>query len=319
MAGDRRTFPALGTTAVVAVATPPSLEQAERRVREVIAAFDLACSRFRPDSELLALSRSAGTPVRVSRTLFDAIGAALRAAALTDGDVDPTLGSALCALGYDRDFDELAARGPAQARTVRVPGWRVVRLDERTGSVSVPPGVALDLGATAKALCADRAARAAHEATGAGVLVALGGDIAIAGEAVPGGWPVRVTDDHRAGAGAPGQSISLATGGLATSSTQVRRWSTDAGPAHHLLDPRTGRPVDGPWRTVSVCAGTCLDANIASTAAIVRGAGAPEWLERRGLPSRLVSRAGEVLHLAGWPSGGEELTALARPLAATAP
>jgi thiamine biosynthesis lipoprotein len=245
----------------------------------------------------------------VSDLLFDAVTAALRAARLTDGDVDPTVGEALVALGYDRDFSEVAS-GVALAAPVQiasVPGWQVVIVDERERTVRVPRGVELDLGATAKALAADHAAEAARQATRAGVLVSLGGDLAVAGPVPEDGWRVRVTDDHRAGVDAPGQWIAVRSGGLATSSTAVRRWETDSGIVHHLIDPRSGKPVDGCWRTVSVCAGSCLDANIASTAAIVRGERAVEWLQSLGLPSRLVSVDGGVRHIAGWPSAGDDL------------
>jgi thiamine biosynthesis lipoprotein len=167
--------------------------------------------------------------------------------------------------------------------------------------------VTLDLGATAKALAADRAAERANASAGAGVLVSLGGDIALAGPAPPEGWRVRVTDDHRSDVSAPGQWIALRTGGLATSSTTTRRWSTASGSAHHLIDPATGRSVSGVWRTVSVTAASCLDANIASTAAIVRGERAAAWLESLGLPSRLVSTDGAARHVAGWPTQGDDL------------
>jgi thiamine biosynthesis lipoprotein len=136
------------------------------------------------------------------------------------------------------------------------------------------------------------------------VLVSLGGDIAIAGAPPDDGWRVRVTDDHRAGVAAPGQWITLRSGGLASSSTTARRW----GAFHHLLDPGTGLPTAGAWRTASVTAGSCLDANIASTAAIVRGTRAVQWLESLGLPSRLVGEDGSVRHLAGWPSEGDDLS-----------
>jgi thiamine biosynthesis lipoprotein len=115
-----------------------------------------------------------------------------------------------------------------------------------------------------------------------------------------------VTDDHRSEVTAPGQWIALHAGALATSSTTVRRWETGDGPAHHLLDPSTGRPVSGPWRTVSVTAASCLDANIASTAAIIRGDRAPGWLQSLGLPARLVPVDGGAVHVAGWPAGGDE-------------
>jgi thiamine biosynthesis lipoprotein len=301
-------FGALGSTAVVAVSDPACLPAARETVEQVVARFDEACSRFRDDSELTALNASAGAPVAVGPLLLEAVEAALRGARVTDGDVDPTIGDALIAQGYDRDFDELEGRsGVAAVRVALVPGWRTVTVDLAAGTVSAPRGVVLDLGATAKALAADHAAAAARARTEAGVLVSLGGDISIAGPPPEEGWRIRVTDDHRADFSAAGQWITLRAGGLATSSTTVRRWQTDGGPAHHLLDPATGRPVSSPWRTVSVTAASCLDANIASTAAIIRGEQAPEWLESLRLPARLVRAEGGVVHVAGWPSEGDDL------------
>jgi thiamine biosynthesis lipoprotein len=297
------------------------LPAAVEAVKRTVAEFDLACSRFREDSELSALNRAGGRDVRVSALMLEAVEAGLRAAELTDGDVDPTLGDALIALGYDRDFelglvgqgaDETRGAGGAAwrqgpLRFASVAGWRTIRTDAEAGTVALGPGVSLDLGATAKALAADHAAASAQAEAVCSVLVNLGGDLAIAGPAPPDGWQIRVTDDHRSGPDAPGQWITIRSGGLATSSTTARRWSSGGVTVHHLLDPATGRPTDGGWRTVSVAAATCLDANIASTAAIVRGSRAPGWLAELNLPSRLVSDAGVVHHIAGWPSGGEEL------------
>jgi thiamine biosynthesis lipoprotein len=291
-------WPALGTSASVVVADPGALPAARLAVEAELAAIDLACSRFRGDSDLSRLNASAGRPVRVGPLLLEAITVALRAAALTDGIVDPTIGRALILAGYDRNFAVLTdARRRLVAR--RVAGWRAVEVDEARSEVQVPRGVSLDLGATAKALAADRAAAVAAAAVPAvGVLVNLGGDIAVAGPPPAGGWPVRVADDHRAPPEAPGQSLTLASGGLATSSTTVRRWAPDA---HHIIDPRTGLPAVSRWRTVSIAAATCVDANIASTAAIVLGDDAPAWLAGRGLPARLVDHEGETVVLAGWP------------------
>jgi thiamine biosynthesis lipoprotein len=182
-----------------------------------------------------------------------------------------------------------------------VPGWRLVWTDHAASTVRVPGGVELDLGATAKALCADRAARAVHEATGAGTLVSLGGDIATAGPGPSDGWMVRVTDDHAAPPDAPGQTVAIRSGGLATSGVAVRRWRRGGRPLHHLIDPATGLPADTCWRTVSVAAGCCVDANIASTAAMIMGAGAQEWLAAKRLPARLLAADGRVERVAGWP------------------
>jgi FAD:protein FMN transferase len=310
-------FPAFGSAGMIAVVDPAGLVPALEAVQRTVAAFDLACSHFRPDSEVSAVNRAGGSAVRVSVLLLEAVGAALRAVQLTDGDVDPTLGRALIALGYDREValvpggrgDGSAGAGePAPPILLSAaPGWRTIRIDAAARTISVGRGISLDLGATAKALAADHAAAAARVAADCGVLVSLGGDIALAGPPPPDGWRVRVTDDHRAGVRAPGQWITLHSGGLATSSTTVRRWREGETTRHHLLDPASGQPAQAPWRTVSVAAVDCLDANIASTAAIVRGAGAADWLQVAGLPSRLVSQQGTVLHVAGWPAQEDDL------------
>lgn len=309
------------------------LRAAVDAVKRVVDAFDLACSRFREDSELSGCNRAGGRPIRVSRLLLEAIAASVRAAELTDGDVDPTLGATMIALGYDRDFElgldrqgadaTPAASGAAPPRRAlrfaSVPGWRTIRLDWKANTVTLGRDVSLDLGATAKALAADHAAAAATAAAGCGVLVGLGGDFATAGPAPPGGWPVRVTDDHRAGVDAPGQWITICSGGLATSSTVARRWRSGEATVHHLLDPGSGLPTRGGFRTVSVAAATCLDANIASTAAVVRGDRAPAWLQALGLPSRLVTDEGLVRHVAGWPSQGDDLLAPSPAYPSSAP
>ena len=298
------TWPALGTTVGLVVLGGGHHAAARRAVEAELAEIDAACSSFRQDSELAGVNAAGGRPVRVSSLLQEAVAIALRAAALTDGRVDPTVGRALVLAGYDRDFAQVRGSRLRRIRAGHVAGWRVVALDREAGTVRVPPSVRLDLGATAKALAADRAARRAADAGARGVLVNLGGDIATAGDAPAGGWAVRVADDHRAGPDDPGQTLRIAGGGLATSSTTVRRWQRRGGEAHHIIDPRTGTPSAEHWRTVSVAALTCVDANIASTAAIVLGAAAPAWLVAAGLPARLVGVAGAVRTTAGWPDAG---------------
>ena len=293
---------------MVAVSDEAGLGPAAAAVEHVVAEFDLACSRFREDSELTAVNTARGRPTDISALLLEALEAALWAASVTDGDVDPTVGRALVDLGYDRDFGDLPSDGSIpMPRLGSVPGWRTVEIDPRSATVQMPRGVTLDLGSTAKALAADHAAHAAMDAAGCGVLVSLSGDLAIAGRPPEAGWRVRVTDDHRSDVSAPGQWITLRTGGLATSSTTARRWKTSEGDVHHLVDPSTGLPARSCWRTVSVAAASCLDANIASTASIIRGEAAIDWLAGLGMPSRLVAVDGTVRHVAGWPSDGDDL------------
>ena len=297
---------ALGCWVHLVVTDRAALDAARSMLAADLADLDAACSRFRADSELVALDRAQGRPVRLSPLLANAVAVALRAAELTDGDVDPTVGEAIVAAGYDRDFSLVPPDGPALNLVVKaVPGWRQVRLDPATRTLAMPAGIRLDLGATAKAWAADRAAARIAAELGAGVLVGLGGDIAVAGQAPPGGWRIRVQDvtgrpeDVPEG---PATVVAITSGGLATSSTTARRWRRGGNVLHHILDPRTGLPPAPVWRTISVTAATCADANAASTAAIIRGAQAPGWLAATGLPARLVDVSGRVETVAGWPA-----------------
>jgi FAD:protein FMN transferase len=292
----RASFPALGTTAVLLVTEATVLPEAQRLLRTDLDALDLACSRFRADSEVSRLP--AGRPAAVSPLLRAALDAALWTAEVTDGLVDPTVGEAVARLGYDRDFAEVPTDGPGVPAGAPVPGWWRVRL--AGDRVVVPRGLSLDLGASAKAFAADRAADRIAAACGCGVLVSLGGDVAAAGPAPDGGWPVSVGDDHRRVD--PGDPVvAISGGGLATSSVALRTWRRGGRSVHHIVDPRTGDVPEPVWRTVSVAAGSCLAANAASTAAIVLGAGAPQWLAARRLPARLVGVDGRVSVVAGWP------------------
>ncbi len=304
----RDTFEVFGTTAVLLVTDHRAIGQARRIADRLLADVDLAASRFRPDSELSRLNAAGGGRVQVSATFADLLAAALRAARLTGGDVDPTCGKALTGLGYDRDFADVRAAGDVPPRLTGavgpVPGWRTVHLDHAKRRAWLDRGAQLDLGATAKAWAADRCAEQLAASLDCGVLVSIGGDVAVAGQPPDDGWPVRVSDDHAAPQEAPGQTVSISSGGLATSSTTVRAWTVGGRRVHHIIDPATGEPARSCWRTVSVAAGSCTDANTASTAAIVRGPAAPDWLRKLGLPARLVRPDGTVETTAGWPRGG---------------
>jgi thiamine biosynthesis lipoprotein ApbE len=302
------TWEALGTSVVLRVSGSAALLPARAAVERELTAIDMACSRFREDSELSRLNAQAGRWTPASPLLIEALEVALRAAELTGGDVDPTVGRDLELAGYDRDWRLLAPSGglgeaprPAAVRARFRSGWQTISVDRKSCMVRLAPGIRLDLGATAKAWAADRAARAASESAACGALVSLGGDVGTCGEAPAGGWRIRVTDDHRSDRSDEGQTISIRSGGIATSSTAVRRWARGGEAMHHIIDPGTGQPVRGTWRTASAAAGDCTDANIATTAALVRAAAAPAWLERVGLPARLVDWQGNVTTVGRWP------------------
>ncbi len=284
------------------VTDPDVVVEAARLLQIILDRIDAVASRFRSDSEVCRLQQSADgrTPTAVSADLSEAVAIALRAARLTGGTVDPTVGVALCRIGYDRDFSlmesDISSDGTDPEPVV---GWRSVLLDTVGSTITMPAGTLLDLGATAKAWAADRAAREIAFRLGCGSLVSLGGDVSVAGATPVAGFCVGVADV--CGHPDPLATVSIDSGGLATSGVGRRHWTLDGRPAHHLIDPATGRSVASPWRTVSVAAGSCVDANTASTAAMIMGEDAVAWLDDAGLPARLVRTDGTVMTLAGWP------------------
>ncbi|MFF2345424.1 FAD:protein FMN transferase [Pseudarthrobacter sp. NPDC058119] len=295
----------------VTVTDPDMLAAAEEAVRGVVAAVDLACSRFREDSELMRVQSRMAQGVGISPLFRLLLERALDAARLTGGDVDPTLGAELAALGHGPEWQGPGLASvpvfpqPAPSRQAPeppAPGWS--RLDLGASTLTLPAGLRLDLGATAKAVAADLAAAAVHQAQGCGVLVGLGGDLASAGpgpqeDSGPGQWQVMVQDLPAD----PGQQVSLAPGfALATSSTQKRRWKHQGTQVHHILDPRFGLPAAPVWRSVTVAAPTCLEANAYSTAAVVRGFAAVDWFRTEGIAARLVDSQGRVVTTADWPA-----------------
>ena len=299
-------FPAIGTTAHLLVDAASALPAAERALREFIDDLDRACSRFRADSSLSRLNAHGG-PLAVDPLLVAALRVALRAAEVSDGIVDPALGRSLVAIGYDRDFATIEAVSDLPVALSGLSpslsaggGWRGIEIDGDT--VTLPPGAHLDLGATAKAWAADVAAARIAADLGCGVLVNLGGDLAVAGPAPERGWRVRLAEHH---AGGRGPVVTIRSGGLATSSTTVRRWQRAGVQLHHVLDPNTGLPAVPVWDYVSVAAATCVDANTAATAAVVLGRRAPAWLAERNLPARLVAAGGAVTTVAGWPGDSD--------------
>jgi thiamine biosynthesis lipoprotein len=298
---------ALGTYVELAVTDSAALPMAQAMLRSDLAELDHACSRFRSDSDLTRANAAAGTATPVSSRLRDAVRIAIDVARETDGLVDPTLGTALIEVGYDRDYAELPTDTPD-----RLPGWdpsdadplaaswESIVIDDARGTITVPAGVRLDLGATAKARGADLAAERIAETLGVGVMVSLGGDVAIGGPAPEVGWAVRVVTSTVGDVG-DAETVMLTNGGIATSSPGARTWLAGGERQHHILDPRTRRPVSTPWSSVSVVASTCVTANAATTAAVVRGDAAPRWLAGSCLPSRLVAADGSIRRLGGWP------------------
>ncbi len=291
---------AIGCLAEILVTEVEYLVPAIEILHEEVDRIDRAASRFRSDSEISHAQRSGGRPVKVSRCLFNAVTVALRIAELTEGAVDPTVGHAMNALGYGRDFAEIADGVVGTLpQAMPVPGWRSIELNETNRTLRVPSGTLVDLGATAKALTADHIACRVFETCGCGVLVSLGGDISTAGEPPPGGFLVGMADVS--GAADPLETVAIKSGGLATSGIASRQWKLGHHDVHHIVDPKTGLPPEPVWRTVTVAAATCVDANAATTGSMVKGTHAVEWLSSLRLPARLVATDGHIVRIAGWP------------------
>jgi len=260
---SRNTFPAMGVEVVVGGAGPAGLDV----VRRLFGEWDAIFSRFRNGSELNRVNGSRAEIVHVSETFARAVRAAVAAARATDGLVDPTIGAALLAAGYDRDFATLEPDARPSGKPVRG-SWRSVSLTGRL--LARPPGTLLDLNGVVKGLVVDEALRLLP----VGSLVSAGGDLATTGEAVvalPGGGSVRV-----------------AAGGLATSGKTRRRWLRGGMEQHHLIDPRTGRAARSRWDEVTVAASTCLTADLGARTAFLLSDEGPGWLDERGLPGRFL-------------------------------
>jgi thiamine biosynthesis lipoprotein len=298
-----RSMRAIGTTAAVAVTDADCADEALALLAEDLRALDDTCSRFRPDSELRWLEGvSEGRPVVVSPLLFDVVEVACVVAVQTAGIVDPTVGSALVELGYDRDFDDVAGHGMATGFTpAPAPGWWQVRLDRDDHTLAIPAGVHLDVGATAKALAADRSAGRLASNLGCGTLVNLGGDVAVAGTTPTGGWAVGIAPRCTTPLDSVDQVVAVHAGGLATSGTTARTWVRDGRVVHHIIDPWTGEPARPVWSLVSTTAPSCVEANAWSTAAVVWGDDAVGALTDAGVPARLVDTSGGITYVGGWP------------------
>lgn len=281
--------------------------------REFIETVEAHLSRFRPESELSRLNARAGQEVAVSPLLWEVLEWALEAARRTEGVYDPTVLDALEAAGYDRSFDDrrrLAADPRNDDRLVSTPhrpsaigdrssAWQAIRLNPHARSVTLPPGVRLDLGGVAKGWTAERAAdRLARLGP---CLVDAGGDIAARGSP-PGepGWPIAVADPRD-----PDADLALLIvrdRGVATSGIDYRRWVHNGTLQHHLIDPRTGRPAATDLLTATVVAPDATEADLHALVALLLGAedGVRYLLRQKGVEGLLVRDTGDLLTTPGF-------------------
>jgi thiamine biosynthesis lipoprotein len=271
---------------------------AEERLWDRINAFDASCNRFRTDSEISRLNAQQGGVVAISETLELALSAALLASEVTGGLCDPTVLPALLALGYDRDYNELVRSNDVHRHPPVLPlGPTAIHLDRERHTVELDPQCQIDLGSSAKALIADLVADDVTP-TG-GVVVEFGGDVALRGSGPQGPWVVGVGDSLAITGDEP--RISLAHGGIATSSITARTWRAGEEVVNHIIDPRTGTYARGVYSTVTITAASCVLANAFATAALLWGEDAGYHIAQAGWSGRLVRHDGTVEYVGGWP------------------
>ncbi len=294
----RFVFRAMGTDVTVVL---PAGDLAEAAlVEDLFATWELALSRFRPESELSRINASAGAVTHISRLMVEVVDSALRAARATGGLFDPTLEPQMRALGYDRTFDDVAANAPGQP--VAVPGgaWRAIEFDRDAGTIRLPVGAALDLGGIAKGMAVDASIAELVRHGVAAAVVDAGGDLAVTG--LPPGsaaWPValELPGGHR--------EVAIRSGALATSGVSRRRWRRGGVEQHHLVDPRTGEPARHDVWSVTASATNCAQAEVAAKVAFLLGRSeGTRFLLRHGISALLVDREGGQTTVGLWGDGG---------------
>jgi thiamine biosynthesis lipoprotein len=281
----------MGTTCeVVLVGGTAALhERARLRVEELESAW----SRFRADSEITRLNQRAGETTRLSADSFLLVARGVAAWHLTGGRYDPTVLAALEAAGYDRSFEQINATDAPVSQVMPAPGCADILLDGNLNTVFMPPGVGFDPGGIGKGMAADLVTEQLLDEGAAGASVSLGGDGRTAGEPPPGGWRVGIGNPYSADEVIV--VVDLAGHGVATSSRLIRRWTAGGISRHHLLDPRTGKPIENGLDAVTVIAPDAWAAEILTKAAFVSGPNeAGDMIARTGAAGLLVSGPDQV-------------------------
>ncbi len=295
----RLSLPAMGSTVeVVLLDAPPG---SDAWVRTRLSALERAWSRFDQRSELVALNRRAGgAPVPASDLLRTAVDASLQLWRATDGWFDPTTLRALEWAGYDRSFTEVRSRSGSAACVGSPPATPTplgVIVDDDRGTITLPAGVTLDLGGVGKGLAADLLATELMERGSSGVLVSVGGDIAVAGTGPDGGWRIPVvdpTDGHRVR-----WVVPIESGAIVQSNRLVRQWRAGDEHCHHLIDPSTSLPSRSGIAAAVVVSDRAWWAEGVAKAALLAGAAAGSSLIGRLAKAGWLVRDNGTVTLAG--------------------
>lgn len=251
------------------------------------------CSRFDATSELRRLCETVERKVKVSPLLYSAVHFAIAVAEETDGAFDPTIGSKMERLGFDRDH-----RTGEQTRSTGGDGsWRDVDLDDETQSITLQRPLTIDLGAVAKGLAVDLSARELQPVEN--FAIDAGGDLFLSGLGEDSReWLVGIR--HPRGGDAPFDTVQVSNRAVCTSGDYERRTADPR--AHHLVDPRSG---ESPRHVISVTAigESAMVADALGTAAFVLGPAAGiDLLERHALEGLIIDNDLEATRSSGWAS-----------------
>ncbi len=294
----REQFHAMGTT-ITTLLPEQEAERGGNIVRSLFTRWEEILSRFLPDSELAHLNRHASMPVRTGPLLFKVLETALAAARATNGLYDPTLLNQLADSGYDRTFEDISPTQPAAERSA-IPGgaWRLIRVNQETREVTLPPGIGLDFGGIAKGMAVDAALDYLRAVEITTALVNAGGDLAATGmPPTCDHWSIAIEGKDTAWV------IPWQFGALATSGVSRRRWLQGTQIRHHLIDPRTGESARSGLWSVTVAAARCEQAEVVAKTAFLLGAEAGRaFIERHGLAGLLVREDGQWAATASWPA-----------------
>ncbi len=297
LAGIR--FEALGTQVEVFSDAAESLAS---QLRSLVAEYEARFSRFRANSELQQLCRTAGAEVAVSDDMFDVLSLAARFWEETSGIFDPLVRPSLEAAGYDRTFHavEPSSAAPAPPPLTQPHTFGDAQLNAARRSVRLPHGASLDLGGIAKGWIVDRLGD--FMANYGPFLVDIGGDMVARGDGPDGGpgWLLSIADPEHSDLDLAW--LRLRDRAIATSTTMRRRWQRNGQWLHHIIDPRTGAPAFAGVTQVTTVAATAVEADICAKTAIVLGeARGLDWLEARDEQALLVTERGPVATLR-WPA-----------------
>ena len=274
-------FKAMGSQMMAALES--NSDQAEEILQQVPAwfeAWEQSLSRFRLDSELSRLNHSKGRMFHVSETLLDVLKLSIRVEGESNGLITPAVMNALETAGYSQDFDQIGSSPLHASREFSpVPGIEEIILNEQEKWVILPPEVRLDFGGVAKGWAARQAALKLQVYGAA--LVDAGGDIMTSAALTDGSpWPVAIADPFRPDEDV--EMLSLTGEGVATSGQDYRVWKRNGIRMHHIIDVRSGRPVESDVYSATVVAPDVIEAEMAAKMVLILGSEAGlSWLEEQ--------------------------------------